>query len=655
MGKICWDFPLLGTGSYNGSNDAGITIFNGSGRMESLAREVCQNSIDARDLTISEDEPVKVRFKLFHLQKDKYTMFEEFEESLKGAYNFWENSSLKTDSIMEFLGRVSDALNKEMIPVLMVSDYNTIGLNGTAFPKDETKISYWDLLVNTEGISKKENQISAGSFGIGKNAPFAYSGLSTVFYNTLAKDGGRGFQGVTHLVTTQRERQGQMHKTLPTGKYLYLIDDYTGRLIYPEDSCNLALVDEFKRTEVGTDVAIFGFKLEEYNNWQDDITIAILRNFILAIKNGTLEVEVESPTQKYSISKKTLEGLLFEEFKDNEILKWTRQIYETVTKGKMFSVRIAEDNDLSIYVLYGDQYKTALSRFRSTGMLINTKQEGLPRYSVVVIANDVGEMKLSKTLRESEPPQHNEWKAANIVNNKTVKGRAQRYIRKINQAVQKALDEVDDSDVSTEQMDAGIGNYLPGNLELVSESGRDELRKDIKISEIVSNDGRVYSNNQYESAGTSQGDQTGQEGIRTGETKRKRRRRKKKNQVVKPSESDVKGVSKGVGKVKIVAINFSDHRTFYLTQNKYRMHIKSEKKYEKVYIQFYAGRDDNKRDIINIKNIKVVGKPLMAVNGAKAGPVSIESGNNDLYIEFENSEIMAVLPVFTMKVASDEK
>lgn len=45
----------------------------------------------------------------------------------------------------------------------------------------------------------------------------------------------------------------------------------------------------------------------------------------------------------------------------------------------------------------------------------------------------------------------------------------------------------------------------------------------------------------------------------------------------------------------------------------------------------------------------------MAVNGAKAGPVSIESGNNDLYIEFENSEIMAVLPVFTMEVASDEK
>lgn len=110
-----------------------------------------------------------------------------------------------------------------------------------------------------------------------------------------------------------------------------------------------------------------------------------------------------------------------------------------------------------------------------------------------------------------------------------------------------------------------------------------------------------------------------------------------------------------MGKVKIVAIDFSDHRTFYLTQNKYRMHIKSEKKYEKVYIQFYAGRDDNKRDIINIKNIKVVGKPLMAVNGAKAGPVSIESGNNDLYIEFENSEIMAVLPVFTMEVASDEK
>ena len=49
MGKICWDFPLLGTASVSGSNNAAITMFKGAGIMDGLAREVCQNSLDARD------------------------------------------------------------------------------------------------------------------------------------------------------------------------------------------------------------------------------------------------------------------------------------------------------------------------------------------------------------------------------------------------------------------------------------------------------------------------------------------------------------------------------------------------------------------------------------------------------------------------------
>ena len=45
---ICWDFPLLGSSSLRGTNDAAITMFKGSGDMDGLAREVCQNSLDAR-------------------------------------------------------------------------------------------------------------------------------------------------------------------------------------------------------------------------------------------------------------------------------------------------------------------------------------------------------------------------------------------------------------------------------------------------------------------------------------------------------------------------------------------------------------------------------------------------------------------------------
>lgn len=651
MGNVCWNFPLLGTGSLSGSNDAAITMFKGSGIMDGLAREVCQNSLDARDETAPADEPVKVQFKLFELERDRFSMFEEFRQALKGAYGYWNNSPVKTQKIIDFLDTVSKHLGMEKIPVLIMSDYNTIGLNGVKPALGET--SYWELLVNTEGISIKQNQNSAGSFGIGKNAPFAYSGLSTVFYNTLAKDGGRAFEGVTHLVTTQKEYKGEMRPTHPSGKYLYLEDEYTGRSILPEDKCDLAEVDEFNRTETGTDVAIFGFKTEEYENWEEAVAVAVLKNFILAIKDGKLEVEIKSPSKRYTVSKKYLEELLYKRFKDNVPLKWTRQIYETVTKTEPQTATIAEKDDLSIYVRYDDGYSAALSRFRSTGMLINTTTESLPHYSVVIIVNDVGKMTLSKTLREAEPPQHTEWKAKNITDNRTLHNLAARYIRNITKAVQKELDEFERADI-TDSMDAGIGNYLPDASEGASEEGTDGLRIDVKISEISSYEGRVFYNNQYESASSDEGTETQKAGIKTGKKKRKKRQ-KNKILVVTPKDKGGKGVSPGTGKVKIASISFSNHRTFYIAGNKYHMFINAPKGYDKVYIQFYAGRDDDKQDAVSIKNVQVEGMPLMEVHGEKIGPIPIKEGGNDLYIEFENNEIMAVIPVFTMEVTSDEK
>lgn len=651
MGKVCWNFPLLGTGSLSGSNDAAITMFKGSGIMDGLAREVCQNSLDARDSDVPETDPVKVKFKLFVLKRDCYPMFSEFEKAVKGARDYWNNNALKTQKITDFLDTVEKYLSMDEIPVLIMSDYNTIGLNGVNQVPGET--SYWELLVNTEGISIKQNQNSAGSFGIGKNAPFAYSGLSTVFYNTLAKDGGRGFEGVTHLVTTQKEYKGEMRPTHSSGKYLYLEDEYTGRPIIPGDNCRLAEIDEFNRSVTGTDVAVFGFKTEEYENWEQSVAVAVLKNFILAINDGKLEVEIESPSAHYIVSKTTIEELLYKRFSDEIALKWTRQIYETVTKTKPQTATIAEKDDLSIYVRYDDGYSAALSRFRSTGMLINTTTESLPHYSVVIIVNDVGDMLLSKTLREAEPPQHTEWKAKNITDNKTLHNLAARYIRNITKAVQKVLDEFERADI-TERMDAGIGNYLPDSSEGKSEEGTDGLRTDVKISEIASYEGRIFYNNQYESAMSGEGTGTVNSGIKVGKKKHKKRK-KEKIPVVVPGSKEEKGVSTGSGKVKISSLSLSDHRIFYMAGNKYCLVINAPRSYDRVYIQFYAGRDDEKQDAVSIKNIKAGELPLIEVHGEKAGPIPIKSGGNSLYVEFENNEIMAVIPVFTMEVTSNEK
>lgn len=653
MKEVCWDFPLLGTGNQSGNNIAAITMFKGSGIMDGLAREVCQNSLDAKDKSLPPDAPVKVKFELIEIEKNEYSMFDGYQKALDSSIDYWSTSPLSTPKIMEFLNNVKKALDLEKIPVLIMSDYNTVGLNGVNAKQGEK--SFWDLLVNVEGLSIKQDENSAGSFGIGKNAPFAYSALNLVFYNTLAQDGGRGFEGVARLVTTQKEYNGTLRPTQPIGKYLFLEDEYTGRPILPSDNCPLAQLDIFNRSEIGTDVAVFGFKTNEYEDWERNIAIAILKNFVLAILNSKLEVEIKSSKITYTISKSNVESLLFKDFLEEPQLKYTRQIYETLTNVAPIKVTIEEKDDLSIYVKYEDAYAQSLSRFRSTGMLINTTTvDVLPHFSVVIIVNDVGEMGLSKTLREAEPPQHTEWKAKNITDNTPLKNRATKDLRKIGKEIQRILDEFEKADI-TDKMDAGIGNYLPDSTdESVSQEGNDGLKTDIKINEISTYDGRVVYNRLYETAESGEGTNTPKSGIKTGKKKRKKKKPDKIS-VVEPKKGSNKGVVSGNGKVKIVSPKIIDQRIFYKAANKYQFYVNSPQDYSRVFLQFYAGRDDDKNDPVNVKNVKLENIPRIDVNSQKIGPISLHQGDNTLFIEFENNEIMALVPVFTMEVTNEKQ
>lgn len=652
MGQVCWDFPLLGTGNQSGNNIAAITMFKGTGIMDGLAREICQNSLDAKDKTLLLDTPVCVKFELTEITKADFPVFDGYKEALENSIAYWRKSPLKTPKIMEFLQNVETALAADTIPVLVMSDYNTVGLNGVNAAANEK--SFWNLLVNTEGISIKQDDNSAGSYGIGKNAPFAYSALNLVFYNTLAKDKGRAFEGVTRLVTTQKEYKGDMRPTQPIGKYLYLIDEYTGRPILPDDKCAIANIKAFSRTEVGTDVAIVGFKKDDYLNWETLTAIAIIKNFILAIMDGKLDVTIKSPIKEYEIRKTTLEELLFTDFAEDLQLKYTRQTYETITKGILVKSKIVEDGDLSIYVKYDDAYSASLSRFRSTGMLINTTTDVLPHFSVVIVANDVGNMELSKTLREAEPPQHTEWKAKNITDNRDLHNKAARYIRAINKEIQRVLDEFEHTDI-TDKMDAGVGNYLPDTSgDNSSNEGNDGLKTDVTISEITSYDERIFYNSQYESADSSTGKDISKPGFKTGEKKRKIKR-KKMIPAINPVTGGDNGVSPGAGKVKIVSPIIVEHRTYYIAGNKYRCYVNSPRDYEKVYIQYYAGRDDEKQDLLSVKNVKFANMPRVNVNSEKIGPITLKQGNNVFYVEFENNEIMAVFPIFNMEVSNEKQ
>src|SRR5699024_12065015 len=55
-------------------------------------------------------------------------------------------------------------------------------------------------LTKIDGGATK-NGDTAGSFGIGKNAPYCYSFYRTIFYRTLNKDGEYAAQGMARLLS----------------------------------------------------------------------------------------------------------------------------------------------------------------------------------------------------------------------------------------------------------------------------------------------------------------------------------------------------------------------------------------------------------------------------------------------------------------------
>ena len=186
---IGWKFPGNDNGEIVGIGAAGIETFKGS-LFTSLAKEICQNSLDAR---LDSDQPVRVDFILNQIPTEKIPGIDELKEAVGLCQDYWDDKKTKT-----FFKKAVKLCEADYMRVLRISDYNTTGLTGST----ETRPSPWNDLVKSSGVSNKCGE-SGGSFGIGKSAPFACSDLRTLFYHTLDKDGIRSYQGAANLASFQ--------------------------------------------------------------------------------------------------------------------------------------------------------------------------------------------------------------------------------------------------------------------------------------------------------------------------------------------------------------------------------------------------------------------------------------------------------------------
>jgi len=186
--QIKWTFAKNEGGRESGLHDAGIETFKGNFDRY-LAREVIQNSLDAR---AAASKPVKMQFKLRALKRKQIPDLEGLKTSLSRCANYWKQDK----KAFKFFSEAEQLATADEVTALQVSDFNTTGVRGG----DSDRNKDWYNLIRCAGSSPKIGG-EGGSFGIGKNAPFAASRMRTVLYSTKTGDGKDAFQGVAILAS----------------------------------------------------------------------------------------------------------------------------------------------------------------------------------------------------------------------------------------------------------------------------------------------------------------------------------------------------------------------------------------------------------------------------------------------------------------------
>lgn len=266
-----WSFPSNNNGDVNGISNSGVETFQGT-PLKSLAREICQNSLDAA----LDENTVTVDFISFELSKEEIPGAEDLCDAFKRSLKFWEPKKAQ-----DFFKAALDVMNAEKIPFLRISDYNTTGLCGS----DGEYNTPWCNLTKSSGASDKAGT-SGGSFGIGKYAPFACSSFRTVFYSTLDKDGKSAYQGISRITSFRND-----NNEITSG-----VGYCGGENNSPVFNQQLVLDPAYSRPKgkTGTDVYIAGFR--KSIDWKSDIVASILDGFLYAIYTGKLVVHVDDIT-----------------------------------------------------------------------------------------------------------------------------------------------------------------------------------------------------------------------------------------------------------------------------------------------------------------------------------------------------------------------
>ncbi len=373
-----WIFAKNEGGRESGFHDAGVETFKGN-LDRYLARELIQNSLDAR---LDPKKPVHMKFELLSLERAKIPGMDYLQDTYNRCAEYWKDD----EKAYNFFKQASIIASQTRISALKVSDYNTTGVFGS--DSDHTK--NWYHLVRCAGSSSKWGG-EGGSFGIGKNAPFAASKLRTVFYSTMTSEESVAFQGVSTIVS-HKLPDGSMAQ--PTG---FLGGENGESIRIPG-----FIPNEFRRKDYGLDIVILEYPAAA--TWQNDLVYSVLENFWPAIDIGDLIITVGEQTIDHSNL-----PILLNAFSGQE--DFTAHLYYQAykTPTHRFDEHLPTIHECSLLLMAGDiDLPKKVAMVRKTGMVIYQRgylRSLIPFCGVFLCRNQVG----NRALREMEPPRHDTW------------------------------------------------------------------------------------------------------------------------------------------------------------------------------------------------------------------------------------------------------
>lgn len=456
-----WHFPATVGGDINSINNAGLETFRGNA-LESLTREICQNSLDAvKDYT----KPVIVEFKAFTLDINDFPKREALIRAFQLCESTWQGRNKKSE---EFIEHALSILKKDNMRILRISDFNTKGLEGANNGELGTP---WSSLVREAGSSNKGDS-SGGSFGIGKSAPFLNSGLRTLFYSSYDMTGYESHIGVANIVSYKEGRE------TTSGKGYYTNSDQSTAI-----PGQLSLDEGFHRNETGTDIFVTAF--EPKDDWQTEIKKSVLYNFFITIMNQQLIVRIND----FEINHENITGLIdgLEDTKENRILK---NYCEVLQSEKTIKIPYPEkkykggihfeEGEAELYLINGEDLNRRVLMTRKTGMRLFEQANISGTISFTGILRITGN-NMNNIFKEMENPAHDKWEPNRYEADPKLADKIFADLRRfIRETVKENFQEK-----ITDEMDAvGLSDFLPNTNLLDDGTAQKKESLTVKVKDI---------------------------------------------------------------------------------------------------------------------------------------------------------------------------